>query len=160
MVKQARAAGLGVLVLDPSNQPWDCDYKTTDTDEFISVVFANQRCLVIVDEAAEAIGQARSREHEGRIKLATRTRHRGHSVIFISQYASTVNAGVRRQCQKAWIFRQSYDDIKTLSKELCNPDAMQAANLGPGECLYATNFGHISKINVFELDKRVLGDQS
>jgi len=142
------------MVLDPSGSQWDVDFSTTDTDEFIRAVFANERCLLIIDEAGEAIGRAQSAETEGRVKLATRTRHRGHSAIFIAQFATLVAPAVRRQCQKAWIFRQSYDDIKTLSRELCNPAVAQAAELPRGHCIYVTTFGEVQALDVFRLDGR------
>lgn len=155
MVRRAAGAGVPVLVLDPSGQHWDdAHFVTGDTDEYIRVVFSNERCLLIVDEAGEAIGRAMSADHQHRNKLATRTRHRGHSAIFISQAASTISPTIRRQCQKIWLFRQSFPSCKILSEEMCNPGIIAAAQLGRGKCLYADLWGNISEFDVFAVDQR------
>ena len=153
MVQSARASGVPVLILDPSCQNWHgADYVTANTDEFVQFVFANQRCLLIIDEAGEAIGHARSSDERQRITLATRTRHAGHSAIFISQFASTITPAIRRQCENLWTFRQSLDDVKMLSREFCNPKIMRAAELQKGECLHATTYGHAHEFRVLSMD--------
>lgn len=153
MVKQAAGSGVPVLVLDPSGARWDADFVTQDIDEYIRVVFANSRCLLIIDEAGEAVGRAMSTDHAPRLKLATRTRHRGHNAIFISQAASTVSPVIRRQCQRLWAFRQSFNSCKVLSEEMCNPGVMAAAQLSKGHCLYADLYGEVSEFCVFDMDK-------
>jgi len=154
MAKSVANGGVSVLVLDPSGRRWpEADFQTEDTDEFIAYAFANDRCLLIIDEAAEAIGRALSSDKANRITLATRTRHRGHSAIFISQDATTINSTIRRQCEKLWCFRQSMTSVKMLAHEFCNPGIMAAKDLAKGECLYATLYGEISQFNVFGLDK-------
>lgn len=158
-MKQSAGSGVPVLVLDPSGSPktWlDCgaDFVTENVDEYLGVVFANSRCLLIVDEAGEAVGRAQSQDHAPRLRLATRTRHRGHSAIFISQAASTISPVIRRQCQKIWLFRQSFASCKILADEMCNPGIIAAAQLGKGRCLYADLYGEVSEFSVFDLDRR------
>jgi hypothetical protein len=117
------------------------------------VVFSNSRCLLIIDEAGEAIGRALSADHAPRLRLATRTRHRGHSAIFISQDATTISAVIRRQCQKLWAFRQSLQSCKILSEQMCNPGIIRAADLPKGHCIHADLYGEVSEFSVFSLDK-------
>ena len=154
IAKEAGSGGVPVLVLDPSCARWpQADFVTADTDEYIEMVFSNSRCLLIIDEAAEAIGRAQSKDDQNRVKLATRTRHHGHNAIFISQDAVTINSTIRRQCEKLWCFRQSYPSIKTLSQHFANDGIMAATSLKKGECLYADLYGNVSQFNVFTLDK-------
>ena len=155
MAKSAAGGGVPVLILDPSGARWpDADFVTSDTDEYIEYVFACERSLLIIDEAAEAIGRAQSKDDAARIKLATRSRHRGHSAIFITQDAITLNSTIRRQCEKLWCFRQSFQSIKTLSQHFSNDAIMSATQLKKGECLYADLYGNVSQFNVFSVDKR------
>lgn len=155
IVRRARAAGVGCLVLDPSNAIWECEFQTADINLFMQIAEANTRCLLIVDEAGEAIGNARSNATADRIKLGTRSRHQGNSAIFIGQYASLIAAPIRRQCEYAYIFRQSGKDLAILAQELCNDRISEAKNLGKGECVRAGRFGELEKINVFSLDNHV-----
>ena len=138
-----------MLVLDPSGADWpDADFVTADTDEYIDYVFINERCLLLIDEAAESIGKAQSKDQQKRISLATRTRHKGHSAIFISQDATTINATIRRQCQQLWCFRQSKRSVTMLSEEFCNPGIMDALKLTRGECLHADLYGKITRFQL------------
>lgn len=153
MVRDGRRAGVPVLVLDPSPTPWpDATFSTRDTDEFIRVVFANTRCLLIIDEAGEAIGRAMSADHAPRNKLATRTRHLGHSAIFISQDATTISPVIRRQCQRAWLFRQGHTSAKILREQMANEGIMAATQLRKGKCLYADLYGEVYEFDVFTVD--------
>lgn len=154
MVAKAGLSGVPVLVLDPSRAKWEgVDFCTADAEEFIEMAFNNTHCLLIIDEAGEAIGQARSHAERHRISLATRTRHKGHNAIFISQYASTVAAGVRRQCQRLWTFRQSVDDCKILAREFCNEGIAKASDLPKWHYLYATTYGDTFTASVLEFDR-------
>ena len=143
-----------MLVLDPSETRWDADFVTKDVDEYMQVVFSNNRCLMIVDEAGEAIGRALSDATRNRVTLATRSRHQGHSAIFIAQRPALLAPAIRTQCERAWIFRQHYNELKTLAVELCNDGIMAASSLGRGKCLYSTLYGEIREINVFALDSQ------
>lgn len=120
-----------------------------DTDEFIDIVFDNDRCLVVVDEAGEAIGRAQSRDTEHRIKLATRTRHRGHSVFFIGQRLNLLPPAIRSQCEAAYVFRQnSRREIMLLAEEF-GEHAKKVDRLAKGQCLYLSTFGTPELIELF-----------
>lgn len=123
-------------------------WQTTNIDEYMEVVFGNERCLLIVDEAGEAIGRAMSTDTAHRAKLATRTRHRGHRAVFIAQRATMINATIPRQCSQGWIFRQHADDLKMLARTFTNDNVMRAMNLQPGRCIYVKNDGFFEEVLV------------
>ncbi len=123
-------------------------YVTGDTDAYIRVAFANSKCLLIVDEAGDAIGRAARSDQAHRTTLATRSRHRGHSVVFIAQRAAMISPTVQRQCQHAWIFRQHIDDLRSLAKLLTNNAVLKAADLARGSCIYARNDGFTAEVRV------------
>lgn len=136
-----------MLVLDPSNQKWDgVDFLTSDTDKFVDVVFRNTRCLVIVDETMEAI----DRNNKSHLTLATRSRHKGHSVFFLAQRAAQIPPTIRTQCEQAYVFKQAIDDITVIKKMLtCGEDADLALKLPRGKCVYLHNFKESREITVF-----------
>jgi hypothetical protein len=123
-----------------------------DAEEYMQVVFANSRCLLIIDEAGEAIGAARSSAERGRIALATRTRHRGHSAIFIAQRVTLLAPSIRTQCERAWVFRQHADELRALARDLTNDAVLQAGALPKGKCIYLTIYGEAKEVDVFSLD--------
>lgn len=118
---------------------------TGDVDQFIEVAFANERCLLIIDEAGEAIGRAMSDDGAKRVKLATRSRHRGHSAYFIAQRPSMINRTIRMQCEIAYIFKQVPAEARILAGEF-DPECLQAVNLARYECLFV---GHYTKSSRF-----------
>jgi len=140
------------LVCDPSAQQWDCDYFTPDIEQFLSVAKDNERCLLVIDEAGRAVGRAQSESTSHRLWLATESRHKGHSAVFLAQRAPMLSPTVVAQCQKAWIFRQHYKDLQTLAQVFCNDQVLEAAKLGRGQCIYVDNFGAAEFIDVFSLD--------
>ncbi|MEO0809644.1 MAG: zonular occludens toxin domain-containing protein [Pseudomonadota bacterium] len=136
LLSQANVAGVNTLVLDPSRQTWDADYQTADADEFVRVVFDNTQCLVIIDETREALGKNFSRETAHRLTLATRSRHRGHTVFFIAQRPTFVNADIRGQCSQAFIFRPHYKYDRHIYQEMFGDDVDQIYSITPGSCLH------------------------
>ena len=151
MIAKARGAGINSLVLDPLGNEWpDASYVTDHTDTFIEVAFSNNNCLLIIDEAGEAIGAARSQAHQHRIKLATRSRHQGHTAIFIAQKYTLINATIRANCERIWLFRQHRKELTTVAEDFARTGFEQeAADLGRGEYLYIPVFGQITRNNVF-----------
>lgn len=152
MLGAAASSGVPSLVLDPLGGEWpDAAYVTDNTDTFIDVAFANQNCLLIIDEAGEAIGAARSQAHQHRIKLATRSRHQGHTAVFIAQKYTLINATIRAQCERLWLFRQHKAELDQVSKDFARDDFTdQARALGRGDYLYIPVFGDICRQNVFD----------
>ncbi len=126
--------GVGVLVLDPNNDDWPCSFQTTDTEAFIALAKKSRHCLLIVDEAGEAIG--RGKGSDGSIWITSRSRHWGHCAILIAQRAQMVELNVRSQCANAYVFRQSTGDARLLSDQFADESLLSAPTLAKYEFLY------------------------
>jgi hypothetical protein len=138
--------GIGVLVLDPMNDPeWACDYKTDDVDEFLSVYWNSRRCAAFIDEAGEAVGQYDTAMH----RTATKGRHWGHANHYISQRGTMIACTVRDQCSHLFLFATALKDSKIHAAEW-NADILKSANaLKQGEYYHSTRFGAVEKIKLF-----------
>lgn len=131
-----------MLVCDPFGYDWNADWTTDDIDEFVKVARDNEGCLLVVDEAGEAIGNTMPFKVRHRLWLATGARHKGHASIFIAQRAPMLSPSIVRNCEIAWIFRQHRDDLKELTRTFTNDGIMEATKLDRYQCIFADNFGH------------------
>lgn len=142
---QARKAGIGVLVLDPLCSTWECDFVTDNPDRFLQVFWASKNCLAIIDEAADCVG----RYDDAMRATATRGRHSGHSVIFISQRGADLNLTVRSQCADLYLFTSNYRDCDTLALEFNCPDLKAGTQLKQGEYFAVGRYKPIKKYRIF-----------
>jgi len=133
-----------VLVLDPLSDQWATEYVFNDPDHFLQVVRASRCCAVFVDEAAEAVGHWDKHRHW----LATRSRHYGHNVHFISQRGMQIAPTVRDQTSALALFRISLEDATTLAKEWARPELVTASQLNQYEFLWITRFGELRKLRL------------
>ena len=137
-----RSQKLGVIVLDPMNDPeWDADYKSDNNEEFLSVVKNSESCHVFVDEAGDAIG----RYDVVMQQLATKFRHFGHSCYFITQRGAQLSATIRAQCRHLFLFTSAADDCKTLAREYNQPELLTANNLPQGHYFHAARFAQLQR---------------
>jgi hypothetical protein len=84
------------------------------------------------------------------VKLATRSRHNGHRAVFIAQKYTRIDATIRAQCARLWLFRQHQRELDNVAYDFARVDfKAEAEKLGRGECLYIPSFGEIQRINVF-----------
>lgn len=121
------------LVLDPFLDPgWEVDFKTSDPDEFLEVVWASENCNLFVDESGKMIGKFNPVMDQ----LATQSRHWGHKCYFISQRVKQISTNIRTQCSEVVLFKQSLNDTKDLADEFCEPLINQAHSLEPGEFIH------------------------
>lgn len=126
LIREMLRHGRPVLILDPL---YDDDFRemgdfhTDDPELFFKVAWRNKSCNLVIDEAGEMIGQ------HGRDlnKLATQSRHLGHSAIFITQRPALLAPTIRAQC--AWLaaFSVSPDDAKLLAGDFNAPALITAA---------------------------------
>jgi len=141
-----RAKGIPVLVLDPLHDPgWECDFKTDDMDEFLHVFWNSRQCMVFIDEAGEAVGQFDKVMHP----TATKGRHWGHSVHYISQRGTMIAKTVRDQCSHMMLFATSLADSKIHANEWNREELKTANALKQGEYFHCTRFGEFSKNRIF-----------
>lgn len=141
-----KGKGVGVLVLDPLSDPaWNADFQSTDPDEFARVFWASRRCAVFIDEAGESVG----RYDKTMLTTATRGRHWGHAVHYISQRGTLINRTVRDQCSHLFLFTTAFEDSKVHASEW-NKNDLKTANLLPqGHYFHCTRFGKCSKNKLF-----------
>jgi len=147
LASEAKSNGVSVLVLDPSpyKGDWEADFITDNPHEFLSVVFASQRCMVIVDESGDMIGR-----YGGELnKLATRARHNGHNVYFIMQRAKQIDPTIRANCENIICFSQALDDTKELAREFVDNAINNAHTLKKGEYIYKVGYEAAQKDKVF-----------
>jgi hypothetical protein len=106
-----------------------------------------------VDEAGEAIGRYAGAMAE----LATRSRHDGHSAVFVVQRAALLDRTVRDQCRYIAAFSISAHDAKTLAMEWPQAGLEDAVALAQFEYLWASRFGGPAKRGIVKLDKHCAG---
>jgi DNA helicase HerA-like ATPase len=150
IVEKAHKRGVNKLILDPTpaRHEWphdDKDFITNDPDEFLQVVFANTRCLGIVDEAGSMIGRFGKEKNN----LATMSRHYGHSMIFITQDVKSIDNIVREQMQDIIVFRVGKKRADELAEDFADDDLKQASTLQKGEFLIKQDFRPVIRDKVF-----------
>jgi hypothetical protein len=142
MCQKIRDSGYPVLVLDPLTDPgWQADFITTSADKFLKVAKTNTRCLCIIDEAGESVGQFDKERHW----LGTRGRHYGHTCFFVAQRAQMIARTVRDQCGVAYIFRLGMDDAKILANEYGYQELKSINSLKQFEFFAVGRFRGLSK---------------
>lgn len=83
------------------------------------------------------------------IQTATKGRHWGHNVHFITQRPTQISPTVRTQCSNLFLFAMAREDSEVLAREWNKPELKEASNLPAGQCFMASRFGEIKRINVF-----------
>lgn len=140
--------GKDVIVLDPFLDPeWNATFITDNQDEFLRAVWGNRNCAVFVDESGSTVGKYNKLMDE----LATRGRHWGHKIYFISQRAKQVSTTVRSQCSELVIFKQAKVDTDDLSAEFVEPKILEADTLAKGECIHVRDNMPVLRYSVFDL---------
>ena len=135
----------GTLVLDPLHDEWDADFKTDNQELFLQAFWASQCCDAFIDEAGDAIGHY----EKAMIQCATKGRHWGHNVHFITQRPMQLSPTVRTQCRILFLFNMAKEDCIQLAKEWNKPELIEAATLPQGQCFMAPRFGEVKRLNAF-----------
>ncbi len=132
LAREYRSKGIKIFVLDPDKrQEWQADFITDDPEFFLETCKLNQRAALFVDEGGVTIGRYAGSSQW----LATNARKWGHKAHFIAQRAQQIDPNVRNQCTSIFLFKQSVDDAKILSKDFVAPQLIDACNLKKGEYL-------------------------
>lgn len=146
LAKRYKHHEVPVIVLDSLNDPeWCADFQTTDPDEFLKTFWASQRCAVFIDEAGDAVGKYNVVMQ----RTATRGRHWGHAVHFISQRGVQLAPTVRDQCSHIFLLTSSSADGKVHSNEWNAPVLATCSALRKGEYFHATRFGEVTRGSLF-----------
>ena len=140
-----KSQGTSLIVLDPDlrsdwgvpkadpNKEVDTTsgVMTDDPDLFLEIAKSNQECALFIDESGQTIGR-----YSGQMAwVATNSRKWGHKAHFITQRATQLDPTIRAQCTSIFLFKQSVDDAKILSREFVAPALMESCNLKKGEYL-------------------------
>jgi len=151
---EQRKSERGVIVLDPMQTAWDCDFQTDDAGKFLAVVWANQDCDVFIDEAGFAVGHFNKLMEQ----LATQGRHYavrngtyggGHNCYFICQRAKMISPTVRTQCRILFAFHQAREDADILAREYGYDELLECPSLAQGEYFQVQRFNGVTKGKVF-----------
>lgn len=153
LCRHYQAENWGVIILDPLHDPgWyrqgtdeNLFFQTDDNQEFLYTARNSQRCMIFVDESGESVGQYDKEMHW----LATRGRHYGHTVHFISQRGAQIAKTVRDQCVRLFLFVSSLDDCKVHAREYNKPELLQANTLNQGEYFATGRFQPVVKYSLF-----------
>lgn len=138
IVKEVRRLGMPVMVFDPmsfngKSEDFEADFITNNKKDFIEYYYSNIGHLAVFEEMGVHFN------HKD-LSMFTRGRHFGHINIVSSQRAQQVDKTIRDQCTSfGMIFKQGYDDAKTLSKEFVYPDIINASGRKPRECYIITH---------------------
>lgn len=142
-----RQSGVMVGVLDELGDPeWDADFRTTDANTFLRAFWESRQCAWFVDESGDAVGKY----DEAMAKTATRGRHWGHRVHYLTQRGAQLSRTVRDQCSELFLFATSHDDSKLHANEWNSQELKNAHTLRQGEYFQKGRFGNLSRGNVFD----------
>jgi hypothetical protein len=145
MAAEYKKQGVGILVLDPLKDPgWNADFITSDPNEFLRVFFESRSCMVFIDEAGENVG----RYDTALVRTATKGRHWGHSVNYLTQRASLISLTVRDQCRDLYLFSSGFKDCKMLENEFNSEELLQAPGLGVGEFMQTSKHGPTTRYKI------------
>lgn len=142
-----------IIILDSLNDPeWTANFpqdypvlQTTDPEEFLDAFWASKRCACFIDEAGDAVG----RYNVVMQKTATRGRHWGHSVHYISQRGVQIAPTVRDQCSHMFLLTTSLQDAKIHANEWNAPILISANSLRKGQFYHCTRFGAVERGSLF-----------
>jgi hypothetical protein len=141
-----QAREVKVIVLDPLNDPeWPADFQTTDPEEFLKVFWASQSCAVFIDEAGQSVG----RYNEVMQRTATRGRHWGHAVHFVTQRGVQLPVTVRDQCGHLFLFTTARKDSKIHADEWNRDELEDGYMLAQGNYYHVTRFGTCDRGSLF-----------
>src|SRR5437899_23057 len=108
--RQLKAVGKVVVVLDPlADTGWEATEVVDSPERFGAYLRANRSVYGIVDEGGEVFNEGYNREYDW---WATRSRHYGHSVAFVTQRGIQIPRTMRDQTNRLYLFTSSKSDGK------------------------------------------------
>lgn len=144
--KSSQDDGIKTIVLDPMHDVWNADYQTDNTADFLDMFFSSRNCNVFIDEAGEMIGHY----DELMKRVATKGRHWGHNVYFLTQRSPQLSPTVRGQCRHLFLFVSDFAACKIHAQELNCPELVQAVNFEVGEFFHKPRHGELARYHLFK----------
>lgn len=141
-----RKSGLKSIVLDPLCDPsWGADFQTSDPDEFLRVLWNSKHLAAFVDEGGDTVG----RYDKAMERTATRGRHWGHRMHYLSQRGSQLSRTVRDQCSTLFLFCTAQKDAKLHAEEWNREELASAHTLRQGEYFKVGRFSELQRGKLF-----------
>jgi hypothetical protein len=141
-----RAKGIKVGVLDPLGDPeWNADFQTSDPGVFMQQFWQARQCAWFIDESGDMVG----RYDKEMQQTATRGRHWGHRVHYLSQRGTQIARTVRDQCSSLFLFTTALNDCKVHADEWNKPDLRTAHTLPQGHYFYTDRFSALKRGQLF-----------
>lgn len=138
------------IVFDPLTAKWPVKVYH-DVDTFLALATKEKSKLIIVDES----GTSLSRFEASHNWLATQSRHRGHSVVFISQRPALLSPTIRNQCSMLFCFCVSENDAISLASDFVEPELIKAPTLKQFHCIKKMRFKKIELLKVSYRDMTI-----
>jgi hypothetical protein len=121
----------------------------SDPDEFLDVFWDSKNCMVFIDESGDAVGKY----DQAMQRTATKGRHWGHSLHYISQRGAQLNRTVRDQCSHLFLFNTAKKDAELHAHEWNAPELANANTLSKGEYFHVSRFDKDGKAGRVERGK-------
>ncbi len=156
LASKLHAAKHKVVVYDPVYDPdWKCTERFRDVSKFDEYLQANREVFAFVDEGGEVFADGNDTTYSW---WATRSRHYGHSFVFLAQRTIQIPKTMRDQCSRLHLFTSSVSDGKILAEEWNNPELIRCNQLPrmqfysvsryqSCELLQIRNFKDVSRVN-------------
>lgn len=139
-------SGVKVGVLDPLCDPaWHADYQTSDPEAFLHAFWKSKQCAWFIDESGDAVGKY----DDAMIRTATRGRHWGHRVHYLTQRGAQLARTVRDQCTQLFLFNTSLKDAKLHAEEWNKEELAQAHTLEQGEYFSTGRFSPLTRAKLW-----------
>lgn len=144
LARRALARGKKVLVYNPFKDNFPATKEFSDIFEFLNFAKAARNCLLIIDEAAAAIGSGTG-ERAPLIWFATMSRHCGHQSIFITQRLTGICPQIRDNCKTLFLFAVHKNSAE-LAADAFNDDELLNAPRLPKYHFFKKSFFEPAKI--------------
>ena len=146
LCKQLKAQGKTVAVLDPIYDPdWKVDFRCSTPEELSEYLENHRTAYVFVDECGQVFNDGNDTTYQW---FATRSRHWGHSVIFLAQRGIQVPKTMRDQCSRLYLFTSSVDDGKLAAIEWNKPLLATCNTLPAFDFFMASKFGLCEQMRI------------
>lgn len=146
LARQLHDSGKTVAVLDPLCDPgWKAKFQTDDIEEMREFLEKNRSVYLFVDECGEWFNEGNDTTHAW---LATRSRHYGHSVFFISQRAVQIPTTMRGQASRLYLFTSSAYDGKIHAEEWNKPELLTCNSLPQFHFYRVSRFDVLEKLRI------------
>ena len=113
LASRYKSDGGDVAVLDPFRGTWPAKKHFRSLESLRSYMQRKRGLLVVIDEAAWKL----NRWAEADNWFATQSRHREHSVIFITQGYKGLSPTIRDQCRRIWVLPQKITRVEIIAEE-------------------------------------------